>query len=101
MWTRVTSADQLKNAGVGTLLIKYPTFGKPVSTLDINDKEQISIRYVTKNFPLFEEFDISLIPYQIEHFIFIISGLANISFAAIHKRYAEIISEGTYWMYKP
>jgi hypothetical protein len=98
MWKRITTCEQLRNIGAGTLLIKYS--GTAENTLDMNDKERISVRYVVKNLPAFEEFDISLIPYQIEHFLFIISDLKNISFAAMHKKYNDIISEGNYWIYK-
>ena len=100
MWTRITSNDQLKSIGVGTLLLKYPTLGGIVNALDITDKERISVRFVTKNLPSFEEFDISAIPHPLEHFVYMISGLRNISFAALHKKYTDIITEGTYWVYR-
>jgi hypothetical protein len=100
MWTRITTSDQLKSIGVGTLLLKYPTLGSAVNSLDINDRERISVRYVTKNFPTQQEFDISLIPYQLEHFVYMLSGLSNLTFAAMHKKYMDIITEGNYWVYK-
>jgi hypothetical protein len=100
MWTKITSPDQLKTAGLGTLLIKYPLSGGVATSLDITDKEKISVRYVTKNSPSYEEFDMSLIPYQIEHFIYMISGIASTSFAEMHKKYTDIISEGNYWIYR-
>jgi hypothetical protein len=99
MWTRIISIDQLKTIGIGTLLLKYPVIGEPSASLDINDKERISIRFVTKNFPSFEEFDISLIPFQVEHFVFVLTGLSNLSFAAMHKKYRDIVMEGNYWIF--
>jgi hypothetical protein len=54
---------------------------------------------VIKNLPSFEEFDISLIPYQMEHFLYMVSGLSNVAFASMHKRYLDIVSEGNYWIY--
>ena len=99
MWTRITSSDQLKSIGVGTLLFKYPAQGGTAHSFDVNDKERISVRYVTKNFPSFEEFDISLIPYQMEHLVYILSGLNNLTFAEMHKKYTEIISDGNYWIF--
>jgi hypothetical protein len=99
MWTRITSSDQLKSIGVGTLLFKYPALGGAANSFDINDKERISVRYVTKNFPKFGEFDISLIPYQMEHFVYVLSGLTHMSFAEMHKKYTEIVSDGNYWIF--
>ncbi len=100
MWTRITSSDQLRSIGVGTLLIKYPAIGGVAKSLEFNDKESISVRYVMKNLPSFEEFDISLIPYQMEHFLFVMTGLSSISFAAMHKKYRDIITEGNYWIFE-
>lgn len=100
MWTRITTSDQLKSISIGTLLLKYPTAGAPVSALDINDKERISTRYVIKNLPFLEEFDLSLIPYQVEHFLLMMSGLSSLSFAAMHKKYMEIVAEGNYWIFR-
>jgi hypothetical protein len=100
MWTRLTTSDQLKNINIGTLLLKYPIAGDVANSLDINDKDRISVQYVIRNLALREEFDLSLIPYQVEHFLLMISGLSNLSFAAMHKKYLEIISEGNYWIYR-
>jgi hypothetical protein len=97
MWTRITSFDQLKSIGVGTLLIKHLSGKTP--SLDIDDKEKLSVRYVMKNFPSFEEFDLSLIPFQMEHFVYMLTGLRNLSFASMHKKYADIVDDGSYWIY--
>jgi hypothetical protein len=97
MWTRITSSEQLKAIGVGTLLIKALSGSK--EKLDIDDKDRLSVRYVMKNLPTFEEFDLSLIPYQMEHFVYMLSGLRNLSFASMHKRYEDIIRDGNYWIY--
>jgi hypothetical protein len=97
MWTRITSSDQLKSVGVGTLLIK--SLSGANNSLDINDKEKISVRYVTKNLPKFEEFDLSLIPYQMEHFVYVLYGLTTSTFAAMHKKYEEIVADGNYWIF--
>ena len=98
MWTRIVSSHQLKSIQVGTLLIKYPLSGNVVNALEAIDKEKISVRYVTKNIPAFEEFDVSLIPSQLEHFVHI-AGLDSISLAVIHK-YMDIIADGSYWIYQ-
>ena len=100
MWTRVTTTEQLKAINAGTLLIKYPLSGELAPDLDTNDKERIAVRYVTKNSPNTGEFDISLIPYQIEHLLYLVSGIANTSFAAMRKGYEDIINEGRYWIFK-
>jgi hypothetical protein len=97
MWTRITTSEQLKSIGVGTLLIKALSGSK--ERLDVDDKDRLSVRYVMKNFPTFEEFDLSLIPYQMEHFVYMLSGLRNLSFASMHKRYDDLIQDGNYWIY--
>lgn len=100
MWTRVTTTEQLKAINAGTLLIKYPLQGDVATNLDTTDKERMAVRYVTKNSPNAQEFDISLIPYQIEHMLYLMSGLADASFAAMKKGYEDIIKEGRYWIFK-
>lgn len=99
MWTRITSSDQLKSIGPGTLLLKYPTSGNAVSALDIYDRGRISVRYVTNNFPNRQEFDISLVPYKMEQLMYMISGMGSLPLAAVHKKYPDIISDGSYWIY--
>src|SRR5437868_5663925 len=99
MWTRITSSEQLRDISIGTLLVKYPVTGEAPAALDINDRERLSLRYVMKNLPALQEFDLSLIPYQIEHFLLMVSGLSNLSFAAMHKKYMEIVAEGNYWIF--
>lgn len=97
MWTRITSLEQLKSIGVGTLIIKHLA-GK-TEKLDVEDKEKLSVRYVLKNMTSNELFDLSLIPYQMEHFVYMLTGLRNLSFASIQKKYTDIINDGSYWMY--
>jgi hypothetical protein len=97
MWTRITSLEQLRSISAGTLMIKH--MAGNTDKLDVEDKEKLSVRYVLKNMTSMEQFDLSLIPYQMEHFVYMLTGLRNLSFASIHKKYSDIIADGSYWIF--
>jgi hypothetical protein len=96
MWIKVSNIEQLQSLELGRTLLKYPITGEPVDNLDVSDRENISVRIVTRNEPNLESIDISFIPSQIDHHI--IAGLDNIILGPMHKDYRDIVEENKYWL---
>ncbi len=97
MWHKIRTNGQLTAMPVGTLIIKYPVCGEPVDVFNMDDREMMSIRYVTSNAEKFEDIALSLISNNSERF-----AIADrIVFGPMHKQYRDIIKEGNYWTDEP